>query len=294
MCIRGRETLVPAPWCRSSDLRTTVRTAILVLALFLGVDPASAKPEAERPTLVVGVQQMDFFPYFRPRADGEPRGYFRDLLERFAADRGYRLELVALPIRRMFLESFGEEVDLFIPDNPRWSLDSKQGRELYYSRTVATALDGFAVLPGRESQRPGPELEHVGTMLGFTIEPVLPPAARENLLIERASQFESLFRALLLGRIDAVYCNVAVAHHALASLGRDPRSVSWSQTLPRFKSPFHVSSRHRDLIRELDDWMTENEAVVTLLKRRFEILSAESTPWGVSAGVERESRSTQP
>ncbi len=243
-----------------------------------------AAPETDPPTLVVGVQETDFFPYFRPGDDAAPEGYFRDLLEAFAADRGFRLELVVLPIRRMFLGSFGEEIDLFIPDNPHWSVESKQGRELYYSRTVTTALDGFAVLPGREHQRPGPELTHVGTMLGFTIDPVLPRAAREMLLIERASQFESLFRALLLGRIDAVYCNVAVAHRALASLGRDPGSVSWSRTLPRFKSSFHVSSRHRDLIRELDDWMAENEALVTSLKDRFGILSAESTPWGEPSG----------
>lgn len=231
-------------------------------------------------SLVVGVEEVDFSPYFRSSQSDAFGGYLRAFLDRFAIDRGYVLDLEIMPLKRLFLGFVDDDVDLFVPDNPTWSLPFKKRSEIFYSRDVAVALDGFAVLPGREDLQPGHGIDHVGTMLGFTVEPILEPSVREVMSIEHASGFESLFKALFLERIDAVYCNVAVARTILAGLGRDPGAISWSRTLPRFKSRFHISSRHQLLIEELDRWMAEHPAEVQDLKRSHGILAAEADAWG--------------
>jgi polar amino acid transport system substrate-binding protein len=248
-----------------------------VLALLLAVSlsvPAAAEE------LVVGFEDLDFYPYGKPSEEEIFVGYLRAILEAFAEDRGHRLTFAVTPLKRLYLGFKEGDVDMFIPDNPAWSHEYKQGIDVYYSGVVAVALDGFAVAPGRERETVGHDVVHVGAILGFTVEPLFDDAQRKLLAFDRASRFESLFKSLLLGRVDAVYCNLAAANNVLAAIGETPDSVAWSQTLPRFKSLFHVSSTRRELIEELDDWLGKNAAEVTALKRQYGILDLESLPWG--------------
>ena len=255
---------------RSAVVRSVLALALLAASLSL---PATAEE------LVVGFEDLDFYPYGKPSEEEIFVGYLRAVLEAFAEDRGHQLVFAVTPLKRLYLGFKAGDVDLFIPDNPAWSHEYKRGIDVYYSDVVAVALDGFAVAPGREHEAVHDDVVHIGAILGFTVEPLFDDVQREVLVFDRASRFESLFKALLLGRVDAVYCNLAAANNVLATIGKAPDTVAWSQALPRFKSLFHVSSTRRQLIEELDDWLGKNAAAVTSLKREYGILDLESLPW---------------
>ena len=253
-------------------------TAVALLAPVATL-PASAEP------LVVGVEEVQLWPYARPDDERVFVGYLRELLDAFARDRGHELTYELAPLKRLLLGLGGQEMTLFVPDNPSWSVESKQGIELHYTTPVAIALDGFAVLPGREDEVPGQGIHNIGAILGFTLEPLFTATELELLTFDRASGFESLFRALLLGRVDAVHCNLAVADQVLHTLGHPPSVVSWSQGLPRLRSTFHFSSQNAELIAEIDAWMLANPETVDRLRREYGLADFEKRPWGDATPV---------
>jgi polar amino acid transport system substrate-binding protein len=230
--------------------------------------------------LIVGVEDIDFYPYGKTTAEAGYVGYLRDLLDAFAAAQGYAPEYAVTPIKRLYLRLGDGDLDFFVPDNPAWSQEKKKDIEIYYSGPVAVARDGFAVLPGREQESIGTDIVHLGIFLGFTVEPLFQEAELSQIVFNEASRFESLFRTLFLGRIDAVYCNQAAAYQVLKELGKPVDAISWSHRLPRFRSEFHVSSTRRELVEQLDDWMRKNPDRVRDLKREYGILDGETTPWG--------------
>lgn len=255
--------------------RSHLLRPLLALALALGLSVPAAAEE-----LVIGFEDLDLYPYGKPSEDEIFVGYLRAILEAFAEDRGHRLVFAVTPLKRLYLGFKEGDVDMFIPDHPAWSHEYKEGIEVYYSAEIAVALDGFAVVPGRETEPMGEGIVHIGAILGVTVEPLFSDAEKELVVFDRASRFDSLFKALLFGRVDAVHCNLAVANSVLAAIDKAPDSIAWSQALPQLKSHFHVSSTRRELIEELDDWLGDNADAVTALKSEYGILELESLPWG--------------
>jgi hypothetical protein len=230
--------------------------------------------------LSVGFADLDFYPYGKPSADQIYVGYLRALLDAFAEDHDHDLDFAGTPMKRLLQEFERGEIDLFVPDNPGWSQQYKEGIDLYYSDTVAVALDGFAVLAGREGEVVGDEIRNIGVILGFTVEPLFDQEDLKQISFDRASKFESIFRALFLERVDAVYCNLAAANHVLSALGKDSDSVAWDSQLPKFKSEFKISSTHLALIEEFNVWMLSHQGLIVGLKEEFGILEGEQKPWG--------------
>ncbi len=258
-----------------------LRHLVAILLVFgLSVHCRLSVHRAVAEELVIGFEDLDFYPYGKPNGDEIFVGYLRAILEAFAEDRGHQLVFAVTPIKRLYLEFKEGDVDMFIPDNPAWSQPYKQGTDIYYSEVIAVALDGFAVVPGRERETIDDNIVHIGAILGFTVEPLFDDAQRELLVFDRGSRFESLFKALLLGRVDAVYCNLAAANTVLGAIDKAPDAIAWSETLPRFKSLFHISSTRPELIEELDDWLEAHTAEVKSLKAEYGILELESRTWG--------------
>ena len=253
-------------------------TVLLVLAILFAA-PAPAEK------LVIGFEEINLYPYGKPSEEEIYVGYMREILDAFAEDSGHVMEFAVIPLKRLFLEFGSGDVDMFVPDNPTWSQEYKRDVDVFYSDAVAVALDGFAVLPGREQEPMNEQAIHLGVVLGFTVEPLFEDEQRERIVFDRASRFDSLFRALFLGRVDAVYCNLATAGHVLSELGREPGSVTWNTTLPQYRSNFHVSSTRAELIEELNAWLRSHQRELKVLKQEYGILDQDDRPWGAEPSL---------
>lgn len=235
--------------------------AILVMLLLAALQPAgAADPMRAEPapasvrTYVVGVEELDYLPYYGT-VDGQVDGAIRDLLDAFAADSGYRFVYRPMPILRLFAALERGDIDFKFPENPLWTHPEKQAIALSYSRPLLLATDAAFVLPDRLG-RTAAEIRSLGKILGFD----LPFWSRRPNPPElfTVQSVDSLLMIGLAGRVDAVHANVAVMEEVLRRRGREGALIR-DPGLPTIDYDYRLgTARHPDLLRKLDDWIAAN------------------------------------
>ncbi|MCR6633208.1 MAG: hypothetical protein NVV74_25960 [Magnetospirillum sp.] len=140
-----------------------IRLAVVaVLSLWV----LAGSVQAAQRELVVGVEELDYYPVYAVR-QGEYVGAAREILDAFAQAEGYTVVYKPLPIKRLFAELLSGGIDMKFPDNPYWASDLKQGRALVYSQPVIRYIDGVLVRP--DSLGKGVDgIRALGTVSGFT------------------------------------------------------------------------------------------------------------------------------
>lgn len=233
---------------------------------------AAVAAEPQR-TLVVGVEELDYRPAYGWH-DGAFGGAGRDILEAFAAARGYHLDFRPLPVKRLFAQLVHHEIDLKFPDNPAWAPDLKEGHRVAYSQPVIRYTDGVMVL----ADKPVPTADAIktlGTVGGFTPIGWQSRIAAGTVAVKETTRVELAVSQVLRGFTDGAYVNVAVANRVLTEMGR-PQALVFAAHLPHATGAYALSSdAHPDLVAEFDAWLEANTATVQAIKAR----------WGAETGV---------
>ena len=221
-----------------------------------------------RETIHVGVELQPYLPYYEVQ-DGEYRGYARELLDAFAAERGYHLTYTALPVRRLDRDFLAGRFDLRYPDHPRWNVEEKAGHLIHYSQPTAPYLDGTLVKPAHFGLGLG-RIRLLGTVNGFTPWPYLEDSRTGRIRLIENNRIDSLLRMVLGGRIDAVYLNPRVAVHQLQQLGLRPDALVFDPQLGHVQDHYYLSSAARpQLIAEFDRFLLEQAAQVSQIRQRY-------------------------
>ncbi|HLO76367.1 MAG TPA: transporter substrate-binding domain-containing protein [Magnetospirillum sp.] len=239
--------------------------ALAVLGLCaLAIQPA----HAERRDLVVGVEELDYFPCYAIK-NGEYVGAARDILDAFAKDRDYSLTYRPLPIKRLFAELVSGGIDLKFPDNPYWSTDVKQGRSIAYSKPVIAYIDGAMVRPDTVGK--GVDGVHtLGTVSGFTPFAWLDLIRAGKVVVKENPRMDLLLRQVALERMDGAYASVAVGIYHLENVLKTPGALVFDPSLPHSRDSYRVSSlTHPELVAEFDAWMAANQSLVKAIKARY-------------------------
>jgi len=224
--------------------------------------------------VVVGVEELDYLPAYGMQ-DGTYRGAARDILDAFAAAKGYRLSYKPLPIKRLFAELLSGGVDLKFPDNPFWAANLKNGQSLAYSKPVIRYIDGVMVRPG-DKGRGLAEFRTLGTVAGFTPFAWLDEIKAGRVQVKENPRMDLLVRQVLLDRLDGAYASVAVVNRQLDEMGR-PGGLVFDPSLPHSRDAYMLSSQSRpELVAEFDAWMAANLVQVQQIKDR----------WAAEKGVE--------
>lgn len=218
-------------------------------------------------TIRVGVERQPYLPYYDVQ-DDEYRGYARELLDAFAAARGYRLVYVPLPVQRLHRDFLAGRFDLKYPDHPLWNAEQKAGQVIHYSQPTATYLDGILVKPAYLEQ--GAEHIHLlGTQNGFTPWPYQDAIRSGRLQLVQNNRIDALLRMALSERIDAVYLNPRVAAHQLQQLGLAPDALVFAPQLGYVQDHYYLSSIARpDLIAEFDRFLLERAEQIAQMRQR--------------------------
>jgi len=109
-------------------------------------------PTALAQSYVVGVEDLPFAPHYSLDAQGDYRGFAREVLDAFAADSGISLSYKALPVEQLLPALQRGEIDFKYPDSPHWAQAQKAGMTLHYSQAVVDYVDGVLVAPQRQGQ----------------------------------------------------------------------------------------------------------------------------------------------
>lgn len=241
--------------------RLPARLSLLATLLMLAAGPALAGH------FVIGVEDVDYAPIMSTDADGQFRGYARDLLDLFARERGHRLEYRPLPTRRLTVEHLAGHVDAVFPDNPNWQVDAKHGRRLSYSEPTVPFQDVVMVPPGQRDTPP----HTLGVVRGFTPKRFLPLIESGRLQVSEAGDPSRLIRMALAGRVDGVHVALPVALYQLEQLGRPGALVPSTALAPAaYEYHYRLSSlRQAGLVAEFDRFLREEPAAVAALQHRY-------------------------
>ncbi len=251
------------------------RWVVAVVAVLAAAPPAAAEPAAGPRTLVVGVEELDYLPAYA-WLDGTYTGAARQILDAFAADRGYRMVYRPLPIKRLYAELIHHDIDLKFPDNPIWAPALKEGHRLAYTTPVIRYTDGVMVPAGKPAPAIG-DIKSLGTVAGFTPAGWQARIAAGAVAVKETARVDLAVRQVLHGLTDGVYVSVAAAHRILADLGR-PGALVFAAGLPHANGGYSLSSdSHPEVIRDFDAWLAANAGRVQAIKDRA----------GAESGVEK-------
>ncbi|HCJ28205.1 MAG TPA: hypothetical protein DHV63_02650, partial [Pseudomonas sp.] len=210
--------------------------ALLAAALL-----ALSVPVVAEQTYVVGVEQAAFMPHYDGDAQGNYRGFARELLDSFAAHSGVRLLYKVLPAEDLLPALLDGRVDAKYPDNPNWSGAAKRGYRLQYSQAVVNYVDGVMVAPRRAGLGVD-ELKRLAVVDGWTpwgYEDRI--AARQSLLVS-SRDLPRMVRQALLKDSDGAYYNVVVAAHYLNNVRAKPGALVFDPDLPHTRSTYNLST----------------------------------------------------
>ncbi|MGH8352594.1 MAG: substrate-binding periplasmic protein [Pseudomonas sp.] len=242
-----------------------MRTGIIILLGLL-----NAAVAAEQRHYSIGVEPQPYAPYYSTQA-GEYRGYARELLDAFAAAKGYRFDYRPMPVNRLFREFLGGRLDFKFPDNPQWKAELKGGQRIHYSQSLTPYIDGTLV-PRQHQGQGKARIKSLGALLGFTPSAYLDDISQGRIHLSQTSQIDALLKMALSERVDAVYLNVQVAEHHLRQLGTSTPPLVFDPTLPYDRGDYYLSSLHHpQIIAELNAFLREQAALVKRLKRQYRV-----------------------
>lgn len=234
--------------------------AVTAISLLLGM-PA----RAEHRTLVVGVEELDYYPLYAVQ-NGKYVGVARDILDAFARAKGYTLTYRPLPIKRLYAEMQSGGIDLKFPDNPTWAPDAKARQRMAYSAPVIGYVDGVLVRPEHLGHVVD-DVHVLGTVSGFTPFAWLDAIRDGRVLVKENPRMELLLKQVALERLDGAYASVAVANYQLETTLGMPGAVVFDPKLPHSRDFYRLSSlNHPQVIAEFDAWMAANAAQIKAMK----------------------------
>jgi ABC-type amino acid transport substrate-binding protein len=215
----------------------------------------------------VGVELQPYPPYSDVQ-DGVYQGYARDLLDAFAAHKGYQFVYVALPVRRLLNDFLEQRVDFKYPDHPQWNASQKAGHLIHYSQPTVPYIDGVLVKP-EHLGRSQAEIALLGTQNGFTPWPYLKPIRSGHIKVILANQVDSLLRMALSDRIDGAYLNPKVVAYRLRQLNLPADALVFDPQLDHVEDYYYLSSiQHPELIGEFDRFLSEQAELVMQIRVR--------------------------
>lgn len=221
-------------------------------------------------TYTVGVEDIDYYPMYAYR-DGAYKGAAKEILDKFAASKGYTFEYKPFPVIRLTKYFVEGKVDLKFPDSEFWAKDAKKGVNIIYSDPVLDYTDGVMVLPANKGKGIG-NLKKLGTVRGFTPWDYLSLIKSGSVIAKEANSLESLTKQALHGRVDGAYFNVDVASYFLSHNKNQAGALVFDEGLPHTSSSYKLSThKYPKLIEEFNQFLVDEAGWLAEVRRKYEI-----------------------
>ena len=219
--------------------------------------------------LVIGVEDIAYYPYFD--YTGSDTSLSKTILDKFAADSGYTLTYVALPVKKFSKWLYENDIDFKYPDNKRWHQPSATEHNAeYYSDPLFYLRAGTVVLL-ENSDKPKTYFHSLGMISGFD-----PTLWREEIIKGEVSILDDsstkvLIKHLVNGLVDGIDVDIAVANYYLNTLGLN-HALTYSNTLPQDLFSHQLSTiKYPEIIEQFNQWLNANHAFIQANLQQFNI-----------------------
>lgn len=227
--------------------------------------------QAEKKELIIGVENLNYYPYY-DFSGTSYSGFFKELMERFADVKGYRVVFKPLPVKRLYTELLESgQIDFKFPDNPHWGGEYKAGKTVHYSDGVVGFIDGTLVRPRNAKGKIG-EIKALGTIAGFTPWPYMEPIDSGSIRNIEVRSMPALLKTTMAGRVDGAYVNISVARHILEKVLGQRGKLVWNPHLPYDKGHYHLSTvRYPEILDAFNTFLHAEEGMVKQLEQAYNI-----------------------
>ena len=219
--------------------------------------------------LVIGVEDLSYFPYFD--YNHSETSLSKTILDKFAADNGYTISYVALPIKQFSKWLYENDIDFKYPDNKRWhGIKENEHSAEYYSDAIFYLRAGTVVLKENQDQ-PKSFYKNLGMISGF--DPTLwkQEIAKGEVSILDDSSTKVLIKHLVTGLVDGVDIDLAVAQNYLEDLGID-KQITYSKALQQDVFSHQLSTiKYPDIIKKFNQWLSENVSYIKAAQNKFHV-----------------------
>lgn len=260
-----------APDCGSQLWGFLVKLVAQAFSIAAAVLTACAPAIAEQTEFTVVVQDYKALPPYSAYENKEYTGFNRDILDMFAAEKGYTFTYVAYPVKRLFFEFVNGVGDLKYPDNPNWALQVKKDAPIVYSDPVVDYINGVMVLPANQGQDVD-EIKTLGLVAGWTPIRYLDRVEAGTVEIRENNDYAGLLKQTMLGRNDGADSNVASSRYYLKNILKQPDALVFDETLPHVRSARSLASiKHPEIIAEFNRFLEERSEDIAALKREHAV-----------------------
>ena len=218
-------------------------------------------------TYTVGVENIDYAPYFSIDANGNYGAFARDFLDLFAKKNNIEFKYIPMPIAMLYEEFINGSIDFKYPDNPNWFLEEKKGKNIIYSDGAVEYVDGV-ILKSENKNMDIKLLKSIGTINGFDTKIY----SDKGLKIIEYRSIQDLIENLNSNNVDCIYFNVAVA---LKFINKNPEykgKFIFQKNFPYTMQKYSLSTiKNKEIIELLNKFLKTNSKEINELKKKNKI-----------------------
>ncbi len=222
---------------------------------------------------IIGVEDIAYYPLFD--FNSNRKTHTTELLDKFAASKGYKFIYLPLPIKRFDKWLFEERIDFKYPDNSRWYPDPSLREKFTFSRSTIKLIAGTTVLKSFLKKNKS-EFKSLGTLLGFYPTNWIEQIKNGQVELLEDSSTKILVQQLINGYVDGINIEPSVIQHYLRELGKLSEIAILDKRYKYDVYDFHFSTiKHPEIIKEFDTFLNSNNIFLEELNAKYNIIDHE-------------------
>ena len=248
-------------------------TVCLLITVFSGqADQVNGSEQHKLPeTLIIGVEDIDFYPHYTTSKAGEYTGYARDLFDQFQQHSGIRIEYRPMPVDQLFDALVSGEVDMKYPDNTNWASHLKEGLDVTYSEQVTRYVDGVLRKP-EDRGKPLAGIDQLATVSGWTVWEYLDQVNSGQIAVSENKNLRQMIRKVIRNKADGAYFNIVVASHYMENVGLLPLILVFDPGLPHTRGTYHLSTiKYPGIVARFNEFLKDQAEQVADLKDLYAV-----------------------
>jgi ABC-type amino acid transport substrate-binding protein len=219
---------------------------------------------------IIGVEDVSYYPLFEFKSNRNTHS--RELLDTFAAAKGYKFIYLPLPIKRFQSWLIEDKIDLKYPDNSRWYADVKATDKFIFSKSTIKLVAGTSVLKSSLKKNKS-EFKSIGTLLGFYPTHWIAQIKSGQVKLYEDVSTKILVQQLVAGHIDGIDIEPSVIHYYLEELGKPSDTSIIDRRYEYDVYDFHFSTiKHPEIIKEFNKFLKNNKPLLEKLNKKYKII----------------------
>ncbi len=234
---------------------------MFLVSCMFGISSVEAK------NLTVGVESLEYLPFYSGKGRGGYNGFAREVMDKFAKDKGHEVTYIPVQVKKLFGKYIAKEFDFKFPDNALWRGDERKGKGITYSDVVVKTKVGVISLTSKKDVTPS----KVGVVEGFTAWPILGDVKAGKISLVEKTRMVQLLKLLETGEIDGVYGSMDALKFHASKLG-DAEKFQFNSHVKASMDEFYLSTNgDTEVMQEFKSWAKANAKYIGDLKKKYGI-----------------------